>query len=239
MGQSTRTKTIEIVVLIALAIIAQVIVGTLGQVTQVAGAALPVAGTSIAFSNSIPGNAINIVPTNGLAGAGLTVTLSGTYAISPSYPLTLTVTGNTVSAYATNVVYAVPGAKSTYTYTLTNTTSPQTLTSTATQFYNITSMTLSGVTAYDSPSITLLVTQTYNSVVHGAALTYLSNTITGTGVDTVTLSTANNNFNSAGSSVTTVLNFMSIIFLIAAVVILLSLFGLDKIFEIGRGGRGE
>jgi len=50
-------------------------------------------------------------------------------------------------------------------------------------------------------------------------------------------STAYTNFTLAGQSVTTVLNFMSIIFLIAAVVILLSLFGLDKIFQIGKGGR--
>jgi hypothetical protein len=46
------------------------------------------------------------------------------------------------------------------------------------------------------------------------------------------------NYNTAGQSVTTVLNFLTIIFLVAALVILLSLFGLDKILRVG-GGRGE
>ena len=43
----------------------------------------------------------------------------------------------------------------------------------------------------------------------------------------------------AGQSVTTVLNFMTIIFLVAALVILLSLFGLDKILNMGKTGRIE
>lgn len=52
--------------------------------------------------------------------------------------------------------------------------------------------------------------------------------------------TALTNYNTAGQSITTVLNFMSIIFLIAAVVILLRLFGMENIFHLGgKGGRGD
>lgn len=47
------------------------------------------------------------------------------------------------------------------------------------------------------------------------------------------------NYNTAGVSTSTVLNFMSVVFLVAAVVILLSLFGLDKILNVGKGGRSD
>lgn len=57
------------------------------------------------------------------------------------------------------------------------------------------------------------------------------NTISGGSTSTTMV-----NFNLAGVSVTTVLSFMSVIFLIAAVVILLSLFGMENLFKLG-GGR--
>ena len=49
-------------------------------------------------------------------------------------------------------------------------------------------------------------------------------------------------FTTAGQSPTTILNFMTIVFLVSALVILLSLFGMDKIFNLGREakvGRSE
>lgn len=59
--------------------------------------------------------------------------------------------------------------------------------------------------------------------------------------NTLTANTiAYNNFQTAGQSVTTVLNFMSIIFLIAAVVLLLKMFGMENIFRFGgKEGRGD
>ena len=137
-------------------------------------------GGSVASSSSfsISANAINDTESGSNT---LQLSLSGSYSwISGTHPLSVAITGNSITTPASNTVYAVPGAAQTQTYSITSATTPQTLSSTAGNFYNITAITLSGLTGNPaSPSITATITQTFNGVAHNSApASYATNTIT-------------------------------------------------------------
>ncbi len=228
----TKSKVIEAVVLIALAVVSQIIVGVLGQVQYTAQAALAAPQNALVV-NSI--QAPNIVGAN-----DLTIALSGTYNwVSPQFPLTVYITGNAVSAYATNTAFATNSPSTTVSYVLNNPSGTYDEGTAAGNWYQITSISTSQVPAVGYPSVTATATQTFLAAVHNSApWSNTVNTITASDAVVLTSTTGLTYSNTAGQSVTTVLNFLTIIFLVAALVILLSLFGLDKILRVG-GGRNE
>lgn len=239
MSQNVRTKVIEIVVLIAIAIIAQIIVGALGQVTTGVYGTLAITQSQVlsafARNGTSTGTANTLPAVNDMSANSLTITLGGTYAISPTYPLTVAISGNTITTYGTLSASVASTSSQTQTFVLTSGTATQTLCASCGNFYNFSGLTLTGLNGQEIPTITAAVTQNYNAIYstgHASA-----NTISFTDTGTVAGTTATTNFNLAGVSVTTVLSFMSIIFLIAAVVILLSLFGMENLFKLGKGGR--
>lgn len=131
-------------------------------------------GQSLQFGGN-SANAVNDVVTNTLS-----ITLTGaTGWITTGHPLTISITGNQLNAGATNALFATFSAAQTQTFTITSPTSPQTLTTTTGNFYNITAVTLTGIGGEAFPSIGVTVTQTFNSAVHGSApAAFVVNTIT-------------------------------------------------------------
>ena len=109
-------------------------------------------------------NALNSVGANSLV---LTPTGSNSW-ISAANPLTVVITGNLITTYATNAAYATSTQTETQTWVL-NSPNANTVSATAGNFFNITSVTISGMTLGASPSLTVQVTQNYAGVVHGAA----------------------------------------------------------------------
>jgi hypothetical protein len=119
----------------------------------------------------------------------LVVNLAGSYGwISSAYPITITITGNSISSYATNTAYATPGPLQTQKYTLTGATTPQTLSSTAGNFFNISAILVSGVTPAAYPNMNVQIVQTYNAVAYGSVpASYATNTLSANDILTITL----------------------------------------------------
>ena len=237
-------KAIGIIVLVALAVVAQVIVGALGQVSQITNSTLQ----DMAFTSALSAvAATNSFSVNIVAANAITTTLSGNHGwISSSHPLTIEIVGTGISSFATNEVAAVEGGAQTQTYTLTSPAASQTLTASAGNFFSISNVILLGPTGLAFPSVTASVSQTgLYAVPSSAPWANTINSLTASGTATITQGQAIVWFNTAGQSPTTILNFMTIIFLVAALVILLSLFGMDKIFNLGNqagtkyGGRND
>lgn len=117
----------------------------------------------------------------------LSVTFTGAYTwIGATTPVTLTLTGNLVNAYATNAAAANSIGLETQVFTINSPTATQTLGVNAGNFYNLQTITLSGVYGAASPSITATVTESYNQIVTGSN-TVTTNTIVGSDIVSVSL----------------------------------------------------
>lgn len=215
---------IAVILLIVLVFIAQLITGVFGTAsaninsTLAATTMSAMAGATTVSNNAITSNGANT----------LTLTLSGSYKwVNPSNPLTISVTGNSISTYATNnlLTRAVAGVTETQTFTLTSNSSPtNVLTTTTGNFYNISKISLGfGTVGYlTTPSISASVAQSYYQ-----ANTLNTNSITGNVIYTTGQSQAVANYGAVGNATSTIIPFITVIIIVALVVILLDLFGVD------------
>ncbi len=190
------------------------------------------------ISNSLTSASANAV--NDSAANTLTVDFTGSYAwISSSTPLTIALTGNSISSYASNTAYAVPGNTETQTFSVTSDTALQTLTSTTGNFYNISSIDLGGITSGAYPSFTAKITQSFSGVLHGSApSSFVTNTISATAQGTSTYASpgivANFTANGGGVANTFGSNVgLAVFVVVMAVVILAIILALRN-----RGGTG-
>ena len=219
---------IGVIALVVLVFVIQLLVGVFGTATSAVNKTL--ANTNFGQSQVSSGSS-NAIWDNGVN--TLTLTLSGSYKwITGVSPLTITVTGNTVGTFATNTALAVPSIANTVTYVTSSNATTQTL-ATATKFYNITSVSVSGVQAQAYPSMTATVAQNYWN-----ANSLSANSVSGSAVVTVTQGQQTQQFLQTGQAQSTIIPFINIIVLVALVVILLALFGLKRILDIGTNEVG-
>ena len=229
---TTKGALLALVVILVLVFVAQLVVGVLATANaQVNKTLVAVAPFGATYATTASANAINDSAAN-----TITLTLSGSYSwISATHPLTISITGNQISPYASNTAYATPTNALTLTYRTTSNATTQTM-FTNQGFYNITQVKLSGVTGFAVPSITATVSESFLGVAHGSAPeTYATNTITAKNVSTITSATAVQQFDSTGTANTTVINFIPIVVLVALIVIILALFGLRNLLNVGEG----
>ena len=231
-----KAAVITLIVLLVLVFVAQLIVGVFGTASSVVNGTLVNASFFSALAHTASANAMNDTAANSLV-----VTLSGSYSwISSSNPLTIQITGNQISTFASNTAYAVPGNSQTKTFKLTSATATQTLSATAGNFYNISNIALSGFPGTAYPSINASIVQGYISATHGSApAAYSTNSITGLGSAAITLGQAAKQYASTGTANTTVINFIPIVVLVALIIIILGLFGLKNLLNVGsEAGEG-
>ena len=186
-------------------------------------------------------NAMNITA---LASNSITLVCSGSCGwISATTPLSVSITGNSVSSFATNTAVATPGVAETQTFSVTSGTGTQTLTSTTGNFFNITQVLLSGMTAGAADTMTIVVTQTYNAVTPSSVpIAYFTNTITANAVTTTYAgeapgAVANYSNNAGGNANTYGQNINLAIFaLIFITIIVAVLLGIKSGKITGEGG---
>jgi hypothetical protein len=215
---------IAVILLIVLVFIAQLVTGVFGTATSQINST--VAGATMAAVMQTPTISSNALTTNGAN--TLTLTLGGAFGwISTSTPITVSVTGNSVSTYSTNNLNtkATPGPLQTQTFTVTNGLSAtNTLTTTTGNFYNITSISLGfgGLGYKASPSITASVQESF-----WQANTLTTGTVTGNVIYTAPQSQAVTQYVAVGSATGTIIPFITVIIIVSLVVILLDLFGVN------------
>ena len=175
-------------------------------------------------STSASTNAVGIIAANTIS-----VTFTGDYAnFSSATPLTLTITGNQVNAYATNTVYATQGTGITQTYTITSPTATQTLTSTQGNFFNISSVTLSSPSpSFIVGTVGAAITETYLGATHGSvpwANTVVTTTASGTlntAAQKIAGATPSSIYTSLVAYLVTLANFVGIIILLVIIMIVI------------------
>ena len=159
----------------------------------------------------------------------LTFSVAGSsYWISASNPLTITVTGNYISSYATNTAYAASSASKTEIFTVTSN-SPHTLNA-LDNFYSISSVVLTHV-YQEQPSITVTLDEFYAGAVRGSApASYIGNSVEAVTVLTATPSSMNigtssstpvSVFGALAAYMVTLSNFVGIIILLAIIVVII------------------
>ena len=225
---------IAVILLIVLVFIAQLLVGVVGVSSSTLNTSLSLAQPAqVSYAGTASAKAINDFAVNSLV-----LTLSGTTSlISAQNPLTVTVTGNAISAYAIAATYAVAGAVETQTFTITNAMSPQTLSAATGNFYNITAVVITGVTNLQYPTLTGTVSQSFDAITHTAG-THGANTISAANVLTLTQPTPIGQYIQIGSVQSTIIPFITVITVVSLVVILLDLFGVD-LFSYFKKMGGE
>jgi hypothetical protein len=188
-------------------------------------------GSTVATYSTSSANSINSILIVGINTITLSLSANTTW-ITPTTPLTLTLGGDKVETYGTNLVHAAPGAYQTKSYTIYA--ASCTLASHTGDFYNITSVTLSGVPHGFYPGTIATVTESYA----GASFAQVpwssntANTLTAVGYYTVTptiATTIAGNGTSALSSISTWFTILGIVFIAAVVIgLLLYAFGGHK-----------
>lgn len=181
-----------------------------------------------AGTNSLNANTITAANTLNLA-------LSGSYSwISASNPLTVAVTGNSVSSYSNGVGVntATAGTVTTETFTVTSPAASQSLgTATSGNFFNITAVKLTGVDSAAAPSITATVTE----YVATNGLSFGPTSISAHNTSTVVATAA---YNATHNGLKGVNTFASYLPLIALVIVASILIGIVLV-AFAFGGRRE
>lgn len=226
---SPKNGLIGIATIVIMLYIIAIVVGTFSTAGTAVSSTLPV---GLAGVMTVSTNGLNVGASNSLS--NVVVALTGTFSwVSNAYPLTITVTGNSIAALGSNTVATANGPIISTTYIATTNGGSYQVASNA-LFYNILSIQLSGVTPSANPSITATATENYNGVnLNSAPATFAQNTISGNNAITVTLGTAASQYNTVYNNVTTILPFVGVIAIVGAVVILLDMFGLGDIFNFG------